>query len=474
MGATALYARISRDERGTERGVERQLEDARQLAQARGWADLVEFRDNDVSAYSGTHRPGYAALMQAVEAGEVERILVYMTSRLWRSRTERAAGIEVLKERAVPVFATRGPELDLSTAAGRMLADVLGSFDTHESEVKGERVARAAQQRAEEGRANGPVAYGWERVREGDDWNDVENPAEAKVVREIVDRLLAGDTMRGIADDLNERGVPTPSRRPGVVWRHTTLRKLATRPANIAKRVHRGEVIGDAAWPAIVDEDKHARVCALLKSPARRQHNDAARRHLLTYGVGECGVCGGPLRVQTKRAKRKDGTKAYTLYVCEEKGCVGRSVAKVDELAEAAAVVLLERPDAAYLFAGDAEGAEAAYERAEGIRARLNEAADQYADGAIDGEQMKRITSKLRPELEAAEREAEHLSPAVVDLPPGLLGEKAEATWRDMDVNGRRRVMDLIGMRVQIMQTRQGPGFDPDSVVIEVVHPAER
>jgi DNA invertase Pin-like site-specific DNA recombinase len=49
----------------------------------------------------------------------------------------------------------------MTSAAGRMMAGILGEFDRAESEIKGERVARAALQRAHEGKANGAVLYGW-------------------------------------------------------------------------------------------------------------------------------------------------------------------------------------------------------------------------------------------------------------------------------------------------------------------------
>ena len=121
-----LYARISQDEHGTEKGVQRQLEDARALAEARGWEVVGEWADNDVSAYSGARRPGYQALMESAAAGEFDRIVVYMTSRLWRSRRERAEAMDLLADRRISVAAVSGPELELASASGRMVAGILG------------------------------------------------------------------------------------------------------------------------------------------------------------------------------------------------------------------------------------------------------------------------------------------------------------------------------------------------------------
>ena len=42
-------------------------------------------------------------------------------------------------------------------------------------------------------------------------WHDVEDPEpQAVVVREIVDRLLSGETIKGLVADLNGRELPPP------------------------------------------------------------------------------------------------------------------------------------------------------------------------------------------------------------------------------------------------------------------------
>ena len=107
-------------------------------------------------------------MMALAEAGGFDCIVTYMTSRLWRNRAERATAINRLGQLRISVTAVRGPELDLSTAAGRVIADLLGSFDSLESETMSERIVRAARQRAEEGRPHAAVMFGWRREPEID------------------------------------------------------------------------------------------------------------------------------------------------------------------------------------------------------------------------------------------------------------------------------------------------------------------
>ena len=106
---------------------------------------MAERSDNDISATKGARRPGYAALLEDVRTARVDRVVVFHTSRLWRNRRERAEGIELFAKHRVSIVAAKGPSFDLSTGYGRGLAGLLGEFDTMESEVKGERVQRAAK-----------------------------------------------------------------------------------------------------------------------------------------------------------------------------------------------------------------------------------------------------------------------------------------------------------------------------------------
>ena len=486
-----LYARISEDERGTEKSVDRQLRESLELSERTGGRVKGTYKDNDISSTEGAWRPDFERMLTDLRTpnplGVQRRVVCVHMSRLWRNRDERARYISLFGQLGLIIRAVNGPsEMDLRTAAGRLVADVLGAVDTSESEIKAERVRSAARERAEEGRANGPVLYGWQRVYEYNDRGvvmgarDVEHPEQAPIVREIVRRLLAGDTLKGITDDLNRRGVPAP--RAGFVrahrgitqaddgsrWGKTSVRKIATRPANVGMRIfHRGrpdEQLLPAAWPALVDRPDHDRVVALLDDPSRKQAKPGSRQHLLSWGIGECGVCGGVLRVAI-RGNAQWGSKAR-LYVCSEKGCTGRNKAAVDTLVREHMVALLSRPDVADLLSGDQGAAARALADAEALRARLASAADSYAEGLITGEQLQRITAKLRPQIEAAEAEARSHRPSPhLSLVGEVIGDQARDRWDGLSLPQRRAVMEVFGVRVIIDRVaRRGPGFDPSSV----------
>lgn len=465
----ALYARISEDASGKAVGVADQLEHARTFATARGYQIVAEESDNDISAFRGANRPAYQKVLKLARERKIDRVIVYHLTRMTRNRRERAEFIDAFHACKVNVSEAQGGDYDLSTAAGRTWVDIQGALATWESEIKSERVTAAALRRARAGRPSGDLGYGWIKHGRGAEATWTEHPHEAEVVREIVDRLLAGETLRGITDALNQRGEPAPRT---ARWGKTSVKKLALREANIAVRVHhRGqpdEERFEGCWPPLVDRAKHEKVVALLSTPERRTNGVArpgARRHLLSWGVGECGVCGGKLRAVTKRGKHG---RPLDLYVCDEKGCVGRSEPAVDELVRELVIGRLAMPDALDWLLGDDEEAHRWSERVDELNRRLTEAADAFAEGAITAEQLRRITARLQPEIDEADRRrAESVVSLDLEAIRPLAGPTARGRWEEMTIAQRRAVIETLGIRVIIDRTRPGPGFDPDSVRIE-------
>lgn len=487
----AVYARISEDTTREGAGVARQIYEAKQLAEARGWTIVHEFHDNDISASHGAERPGYEALMHAVLNGDsIDHIVVWQTSRLWRNRSERARDIGRLAKAKVGIMAVKGPSLDLTTAYGRGMAGVLGEFDTMESEVKSERVAAKAAERAREGRPNGSIGYGW--IQTGRDI--VINEDEAHIVRQIIDRLLSGESLHAVTRWLNDSGVVAPWRAmwdrldedeqarriqrgrsvPPIEWGKTSVKKIAVRPSNAALLIrHKGkpdEELLPGAWPALITRDKYEAVRDLLAAPERRRNGivrPGARRHLLTWGIGECGVCGGRLRVAEK-GNRDRGTMSR-LYVCDAEGCTGRNQDKVDALVSLYVFERLSRPDALDWLLGDEDAARAANQHLQDLLRRRDEAVDAYADGALTIADLNRIKARLEPQIDEAEAERQRHSRARdLDTLLALAGPKAEDVWDGLSVTQKRTVLEAIGMRVIIDRVkRRGPGFDPESVRVE-------
>jgi site-specific DNA recombinase len=76
----SLYLRLSEDAHGTELGIDRQLKECTEYADARGWRIVETFVDNDISATTGAHRPGFEALLESSPAA----VLCWHLDRLLR------------------------------------------------------------------------------------------------------------------------------------------------------------------------------------------------------------------------------------------------------------------------------------------------------------------------------------------------------------------------------------------------------
>jgi len=481
----AAYGRISEDDLDRREGVNDQLARAKAHIDRRGWDYVTAFRDDDVSAYSGKPRPGYDALMAEVAAGGVDTIVVRHIDRLWRDDLEAARGRAMLRQQRVLVAEYGGMEYPMWTAHGQHMARTMGGNATFESDIKGERVREAAERRAGEGRMNGPCPYGWrrefERTASGRvlSSREVEDPETADVVREITRRLLAGDSLLAVTRSLNERGVPSPGagftfkhksraidNPDGARWGKTSVKKLALRESNAGLRIwHKGESderLIPGSWPALVNEADWRRVVALLTAAERKVSRPANRRHLLTWGIGACGECGGHLRMAHKTHAR------VPYYVCAAKGCTGRRQDNVDTLVTDVVVARLSAPDAlSWLAADDRELAEATH-RAQEARDLLATAGAKLATGEWTVETVDAVTSATRPRLEQAEADIRQLtvvtdSAALVEM----AGPQARQRWKTLTVTGRRAVLDVLGLRVDLVRTgARGPGFDPESVRI--------
>ena len=73
-------------------------------------------------------------------------------------------------------------------------------------------------------------------------------------------------------------------------------------------REHNGEVVGDAAWPAIIDLATHDRLVGLLHGPSRRRENLGRPRVHPLVGLVYCASCGG--RMTTAIAPRQGRGRA--------------------------------------------------------------------------------------------------------------------------------------------------------------------
>lgn len=453
--AAAIYARISSDPEGDRLGVARQVEDCRAMAERRGWPVADTYIDDDVSAYSGKHRPEYQRLLDDMLAGTVDAVLVWHLDRLHRHPRELEEFFEVCDRAGVRSMASVTGDTDLATHDGRFLARILGAVARKESDDKSRRITRKHEEMARSGRLvrNSTRPFGYR-----DDFQTIE-PAEAAAIREAVARLRAGDSLRGIATDWNERGIRTVRGGP---WKVQVLRRMLASARISGQREYKGEIVARGAWERIITPDDTARVRAILAG-ATRTTTRTIRRYLLSGGLVRCGVCESVLVARP----RQDGTRRY---VCAKgpglPGCgkVAIVAEPLERFIEAAVLYRLDTPELIAALEGatppDDEG-----ERANlaADRAQLEELASAYGEKLITFPEYLAARKPIEARIEAAKRALARLNRTeAVTSYVGTAGALRGA-WADLPLTRQRAIVAAILDRVVVTPAARGRNrFDPD------------
>ena len=156
----AVYVRVSsksQDTRSQEEDLKRWV-----AAQPAG-TEIRWYRD----AFTGTtmDRPGMSRLLADLAAGSVGTVAIWRLDRLGRTAKGLTALFDDLRAAKVNLVSLRDG-LDLSTPAGRLMANVLASVAAYETEVRRERQAAGIAAAKAEGKTWGGRKKG-QRVKVG-------------------------------------------------------------------------------------------------------------------------------------------------------------------------------------------------------------------------------------------------------------------------------------------------------------------
>jgi site-specific DNA recombinase len=458
VSAAAIYARISSDQDGTALGVTRQLEDCRRRAQELGWAIGEEYVDNNVSAYGDRRRPEYTRLLTDITEGLRDAVILYAPDRLSRKPVEIEHFLEVLAAAKIRhlQFVTTG-DIDITNGDGLMVLRVLSAVAANESTTKSRRVRRKMDQRAELGLPHG----GYRRPFGYEDDKVTVRLNEANVIREVVERFVAGESLRSLARWADGQDIRTVGGGP---WRSSTLRTLLASGRIAGLREHRGEVVGAAKWRAIISPSQRERVLRRLTQleTARRR---APRRYLLS-GLAHCGRCGGTLYSSPRTRTRR--------YVClsgpDHGGCGRISVTAepLEKLVTDAVLFRLDTPELAAALSGRAAENADATALADALaddRARLIEVARMYGEKEIDGRQWQAARTPIELRIRAVERQL--ATAANSDAIVGLSGNgvSLRARWESLDLTRQAAIVRaVLDHAVVLPGVRGAQTLDPGRV----------
>ncbi|MFJ3786950.1 recombinase family protein [Streptomyces sp. NPDC090093] len=497
-----IYCRLSYAPDGSLEKVERQEADCRDLARRLDWpvSEGHIFPDNSRSAWQkNRRRPQWDRMLQAIEDGEIDAVIVYHGDRLIRQPYDLEKLIGIAESKGVRVASPSGTR-NLDSPDDRFILRIEAAQACRESDNTSRRVQRGLAARRKEGLTNvgGARPFGFgvqvgtkEKV-DRETGKTVQAPVydltrhclpEVRGIRGAADYLLASRNQKATVRWINERHTTTE----GNPFTSKSLRNILTAPRTAGLIEHDGEFF-KAAWPAALEREAWEAVRAFYAaSSAASPYPGKERKYLLSGADGaECGRCeetqkeaGTPrkeIRPSFMRTKPSGGRnrKSARIYYCPDCKGVGRNTALLDGYVEGRTVALLndERFLGQLNSAPDQPDLTTELLTLEQRKAELTHQVENLADHP-----------NVRPELAFAAlasfdtKITEIRSRIATTAEDRLLARVAGITperWKDLPLDTRAATVRAL-FRVVVLPTRmRGPGFDTSSVRLERRRPGGR
>lgn len=493
------YVRISADREGRRLGTTRQRQDGRRLGDVLHVETLHIFCDDDKSAApdSKDYRADFVEMVAALKSGKYRVVWAYSTSRLTRDTAEAEILIELGWKLDVHFVFVASPAWDLQTADGRQRARDDANRDRGEVERLQERVLRKKLADAESGAYPGGrrcfaigqlVGVNPANGKEVRDWTKLDQ-TEAKVLREMHDRILEGVSQFALVKDFNTRGLRTSL---GTLWTVGKLKRTLLNPSYVqfdpadpeqrGTRQHKG-ARHRAVWPAVFTQVEHDLMVNYFKhNPNSWQQGQVIARRYLLSGFTHCGRCGGVMYGQGKtdtkgRYIRRYHCKKYNNRG-EVVGCGGtyRLADPVEYLVTEAVLARFDSPRVAEALA-PADNKERVAELTQQLvrlQARRRELAVEHALTPLEDYGVMLATIKSAAETVQNELNRLRSEKAKAAMVPaiGSIREK----WETASLEWKASVIKLVVSKIVIMPTKSnhpkwpdanGWVFNPEDVKVE-------
>lgn len=342
---TPLYERLSRDDElsGESFSIQNQKAMLEDYARRNGFPNPTHFTDDGIS---GTQfdRPGFTAMMEEVEAGRVEAIIVKDMSRLGRDYLKVGQVMEILRQRGVRLIAIND---GVDSANGENdftpFLNIMYEFYARDTSRKIRSVFKAKGMSGKH--LTGTVIYGylWDEKRE----NWLVDEEAAAVVRRIFAMTMEGYGPYQIATRLSQEKIEIPSVHLARYGEGVNKNKTVKDPYGwgssvivhiLKKREYLGHTINfktqkhfkdkkshyvdESEWTifentheAIIDQETFDNV-QRIRANVKRYPDGWGEAAPLT-GLLYCADCGGKMYVQ-----RVNNGKRIPYYTCAQYGRV--------------------------------------------------------------------------------------------------------------------------------------------------------
>ncbi len=215
-----------------------------------GWK-RVSKRYDDGGISGGTlKRPALQELLNDIEAGLIDMIVIYKIDRLTRSLADFAKIVEKLDKTGAS-FVSVTQSFNTATSMGRLTLNMLLSFAQFEREVTAERIRDKIAASKKRGLwMGGNVALGYQKHPDSNQRMLVIDETEAKTINRLFQLYDQHGGLAKVETAANEEGLRSKG---GIVMSRGQIHKILTNPLYIGKICHK-ERIYDGQHEAIIEQ----------------------------------------------------------------------------------------------------------------------------------------------------------------------------------------------------------------------------
>jgi site-specific DNA recombinase len=447
----AIYCRISLARHGDRVKVTRQEKLCRALAKRLGWNVMAVYCDNNQSAWQRNRkREDWDKMLASVERGELDALIVYHGDRLIRQPWDLETLLNLADGRGIRL-ASPVSTRNLDSAEDRYQLRIDVAQACRESDNISRRTRDAHADRATKGvaKVGGPRAFGYKRN------GKKPNEAEAAEYRDAVARILAGESKVAIIRDWNRRGVVTTFGNP---WSYSTFSAMMRRPRYAGLAVYKGEIVAKGKWTPLVDRETWEALQLKLKVRADQfgpPEPMAAVKYLLS-GIAVHPECKSTVKIY------HNGASALS-YICSSYECPGkarRNMANLDEFVIGRVLRRLSDPQLWAALEAPVVEDNAGVELAALEKKRRDTEAVFERSITMTPEKLDKLLRRLDVQIEAVrDRIAARSSVHVLTGCKGMTRQE----WDALPLSRRRALVRAL-VTVELLPSRRGRGFDPESV----------
>jgi len=192
------YIRVSTEDQARE-GISLEHQEAKVRAYASiNDLELVEIICDEGASGKNLEREGVKKLLNLVESGKVEAVIVYKLDRLSRKTLDTLGLIEIFEERGI-AFHSISEKVDTKNAMGKFFFTIISALAQMERDLISERTKDALRHKRQKGEWTGRVPFGF-RLENN---RLIEDPDQIKVIQKAKKLRRSGKSLREISKALN-------------------------------------------------------------------------------------------------------------------------------------------------------------------------------------------------------------------------------------------------------------------------------